>query len=418
MEKIENTLKEEKLIINDLNQLDSTAQYEAVETVLNAMYENKIKVEKAHVLKCLKLTLAKEDDQINLRENLLVEKNAKYLIFSFKKKKKIWPAVLALVATLIAATIFATYNAIIYIAESNVNIDIDNDGIADLNIDFDGNLEPEINIDINDDNKPEINVDYKGNRLAIFGLDKDEDGKPDYNLVNDATGDNVETCKVNCDSNGDGWPDYNYDVDGDGTPDFDIAKEGTDEVYLNIDLNGDQLCDIMCDDDKDGVCDRACAPTPEQEDSNTGSGSSSVTGDPNNSLNSGANLNIVYKDGTELIVSGLLPDDQPGAEVVHPQKTFSIENPTNITITYSLAWVVNENNFTSNNFEYMIESTNGGYQTEWTVAPKSGSPLIDDLIINPNETQEYTITFRLKGIGENQDYDQGKTFSGYLEVTR
>ncbi len=416
MKKIENTLKEEKLIISELNLLTSNEQYKKVEETLNIMYEGKIEIEKAFVLKCLKLLVAKEDDIINLRNNLVVEKNAKYLIFNFKKQKKILPAILLLIAALIAATIFATYNALIYIAESKVNIDIDNDGIPDINLDFNNDYEPEINIDINNDNKPDVNIDYKGNNLAIFNLDEDNDGEPDSNLVNDATGDNVETCKVNCDSNGDGWPDYNYDIDGDGKADLDIAKEGTDEIYLNIDINGDQLCDAMCDDDGDGVCDRACSPVEEGE--NTGSGSSSVTGNPDNNLNSSGNLNIIYEDGTELVVNGLLPDDQPGTDPIYPQKSFTITNKSNVSVIYNLEWVVKENTFTSDNFEYMIESDNNGYNVEFTPSPKVSGDLVEGIIINANETQSYTITFRLKGTGENQDYDQGKSFSGYLNVTR
>ena len=31
-------------------------------------------------------------------------------------------------------------------------------------------------------------------------------------------------------------------------------------------------------------------------------------------------------------------------------------------------------------------------------------------------SHEYTVEFKLKGVGGDQDYDQGKIFSGYVEI--
>ena len=43
-------------------------------------------------------------------------------------------------------------------------------------------------------------------------------------FVNDAT--NGKKCSINCDLDGDGWPDINIDLDGDGIPDVDIDTDG------------------------------------------------------------------------------------------------------------------------------------------------------------------------------------------------
>ncbi|MDE5670395.1 MAG: MucBP domain-containing protein, partial [Eubacterium sp.] len=49
-----------------------------------------------------------------------------------------------------------------YVYKQYLNIDIDGDGEPDINIDPDGDGEPDINIDTDDDGKPDINVDTTG----------------------------------------------------------------------------------------------------------------------------------------------------------------------------------------------------------------------------------------------------------------
>lgn len=410
--KIENLYKEEIINLKEFNELLSDEQYKKVEEILNKMYENKVEIDKAYVMKCIKLSVAKKDDSMYLPYNLVVDKDDKEMVFSFRKHRNAFLLFLMFFGILIVALFSATYSAIFYLKQEEINVDIDGDGIADINIDKDGDNIADINIDKTKDNKPNINIDYKGNRMAVFNLDINNDGEADTNLVNNAEGDNLKTCKINCDTNGDGWPDINYDTDGDGVPDFDIDLDGDGVPDLNIDLDGDMKCDLMCDTTGDNVCDTSCIKS---DGGIKGSGSSSVTGEPSSNLST-SQLLVYYEDYGELIVDGLFPDDQENVDIFVPKKLFTITNDSAYTVQYKLSWIVTKNTFTSNNFKYKIIATNGGYNQEFTTAPWEDIVITTTATIGPYITQKYTIEFNLEGTHEPQDYDQGKMFASYIKV--
>ncbi len=416
--KIDNIYKELRINLNEFNLLTPEEQYSKIEEILNEMYEGKFEVTKAYVLKCIKLTVVKNEDYLYLRENLTVEKSNNELIFSFKKNGKKLPILILLIATLLIGALSATYFGILYLQTRDLNKDINGDGIPDINLDLDNDRKAEINIDTDGDDKPDLNIDYKGDRDDVFNIDTDDDGIPDKNIVNDAT-ENPGECKLNCDSDGDGWPDYNYDIDGDGEADLDKDTDNDGLVDDSIDLNGDRVCDINCDDDNDGVCDRNCIdkeidPLDPDDENYVPSGPVDTEGDTSSDVNS-AKLSVVYEDFGELVVEGLVPTDQ-GSGVVTPEKKFTITNLSDFEVIYKLSFLIETNTFESQNFKYKIESTNGGYSSDYQTAPWEDTLLSSYVVIDPLATQEYTLTFMLEGINAPQDYDQGQKFVGHIKV--
>ncbi len=339
----------------------------------------------------------------------------------------------------------------------DTNIDLDGDGIADVNIDVDGDGKPDLNIDTNGDGEPDINVDTDndgkcdkncvsisvqsetgelnidtdGDGICDVNCDTNDDGKPDVNIdynnnktptfnVDDGTGDlknktNQDTnrdgiCDINCDTNDDGWPDTNIDLDGDGTPDVNVDTNNDGNPDLNIDTNNDGVCDINCDEDGDGKCDKNCAYIIDE------SGGLLVNGNGETSYET-ASLIVTFTSGNDISVSNLYPDDQPDdVNKTVPDLTFTIANVTNETIYYNLKWINVSNNFESTNFWYKIASTNSGYTKDWGTVPTSEATITSNVAIAPNTTQEYTVSFTLHGTGEEQNYDQGKTFKGKISV--
>ena len=174
----------------------------------------------------------------------------------------------------------------------DLNIDTDNDGKPDLNLvilkkadwkptkcvkaDIDNgileeyctgtNVKPTINIDVDGDRIPDINIDTNGDMKADINVDTDNDNIANTNLspINvwkpnkDYTHKNFryDTMKINpllnIDSDGDGRPDINIDLDGDGNPDLNIDVDGDGIPDTNIDSNGDGKPDINVDTDGDG----------------------------------------------------------------------------------------------------------------------------------------------------------------------
>ncbi len=408
---LEDLYKRRRIYLESLNYLTDEEKKVKIDEVLNEMYEEKYEFDKDLITKVLDLSEKDKEDYIVLPYKLIVEKNNKELFFRFRRIKLKKGLLLILFLGFLASLLFASINSVIYIEYKSLNKDIDGDGISDINIDTNNDGKPDVNIDTDKDNKPNLNIDYKGNKKPTFNIDTDGDGKPDKNLVNDAT-DDVNSCNVNCDINGDGWPDHNYDLDGDGKPDLDIYDKEEGKVNESIDLNGDGICDIMCDDDNDGKCDRNCTVT---DDDIVASGPSTVVGDSSNNLNSGK-LTVIYDDSGSIKVDGLFPDDQYGMIANHPTKNFTLTNLSDFPVGYMMTFVVNKNTYTSENFKYKLTSTNQGYTSDFKTVPTETELINSFVVIPANTTQKYTITFKLEGTNEPQDYDQDKSFEGYIKI--
>lgn len=399
--------------LTKFNLLTDKEQYDKIKEILKDIYQEHHKVDKKLVMKVISLTLSTKDDYTYLPYNLKVSKQKLTLKFEVKDKKPVGLGIILLALwMLIFSTLGATYYGVFYWSIKDLNKDIDGDGIADINIDINNDKKADINVSTNKNDIPNLNIDYKGNRKAIFNIDYDGDGIPDYNLVNDATQEGV-VCTINCDTNGDGWPDINIDYDGDGIPDFDIDTNNDGVPDMNLDLDGDHICDVMCDTDGDGVPDTNLVESPLN---GITSGSSTTTGTPDTDQET-ASLILRFEDGQTLSIEGIMPDDQPFYNAnIKPYKTFTVENLSNYDLTYSIVMLVGYNTFTTNNFKYKVEGTNGAPNIGYTVAPKVNTYIAKDVKIAKKTLQTYKVTFNLQGTGANQNEDQGKKFSATFKI--
>ena len=110
-----------------------------------------------------------------------------------------------------------------------------------------------------------------------------------------------------------------------------------------------------------------------------------------------------------LNAQNIYPSDD---ELVHG---FTITNNSNRTVVYNVNLINVTNTFTSNNFVYRIVKDNQTLVNE-TVAPKTDTNLLSDLVIYPGETATFSINYKLIDIGSEQNYDQGKNYSGTVEI--
>lgn len=403
-----------------LEGLDVKVQAEIFSNVLRELYDDK-KVEKdktlirKNSLKCLKLSCDPESHIVHLPYRLIVKKTDNKMFFNFEDRtKQNLTLFIIILGFFIFAAAGATYAGLKYIRVKDLNKDIDGDGIADINIDTNLDEKADINVDTNSDDKPELNIDYKGNRIPMFNIDTDFDEKPDVNITNvDKNGDGK--CDVNCDTNDDGWPDLFLDLDGDGKADMYIDTDGDGKADLNFDMDGDNACDLHCDTNDDLKCDKYCLENVEDKPDEENNGSTATVGDNTADITT-AEFIVIYTETNAIYINDLYPDDQADINVVHPVKKFSIENKSAIYAKYNLTMFISKNNFTSTNFKYQVSSTNGGYNADFTTAPNETKILKSEIVIPPHTLQNYTITFKLQGVGGRQNYDQGKTFAGYLQV--
>lgn len=384
----------------------SGEQDKLITDTLDKIYEGNVEVTKKHLEKVLNVAFDNKDNETYLPHSLCVKKDGNKLIFAFKKKNTALIILFLLGFLFIAG--FATFTGVQFLAKEKLNIDLNGDGIADLNIDLDDDGLCDINCDTNDDGKPDKNIDYRGNRKQIFNVLVENQEKL-FNEMNQM--DENGKCKLNCDTNKDGWPDTNIDIDGDGKADLNIDIDNNGLPDLNIDTNGDGVADINIDDDGDGKCDRLCASVSDNKGGMTTIGGGNVNIDT-------AALIVAFESGADINVSNLYPDDQndPDVNTTVPDVKFTIINTTSKALHYNLDWINVENTFTSGNFMTKIFGDNGGYKADWASAPTTNNRFANNIEIPAYTTQNYVLSFKLRGIGTEQNFDQGKIFKGRVAV--
>lgn len=384
----------------------SGEQDKLITDTLDKIYEGNVEVTKKHLEKVLNVAFDNKDNETYLPHSLCVKKDGNKLIFAFKKKNTALIILFLLGFLFIAG--FATFTGVQFLAKEKLNIDLNGDGIADLNIDLDDDGLCDINCDTNDDGKPDKNIDYRGNRKQIFNV-LVENKDTLFNEMNQM--DENGKCKLNCDTNNDGWPDTNIDIDGDGKADLNIDIDNNGLPDLNIDTNGDGVADINIDDDGDGKCDRLCASVSDNKGGMTTIGGGNVNIDT-------AALIVAFESGADINVSNLYPDDQndPDVNTTVPDVKFTIINTTSKALHYNLDWINVENTFTSGNFMTKIFGDNGGYKADWASAPTTNNRFANNIEIPAYTTQNYVLSFKLRGIGTEQNFDQGKIFKGRVAV--
>lgn len=384
----------------------SGEQDKLITDTLDKIYEGNVEVTKKHLEKVLNVAFDNKDNETYLPHSLCVKKDGNKLIFAFKKKNTALIILFLLGFLFIAG--FATFTGVQFLAKEKLNIDLNGDGIADLNIDLDDDGLCDINCDTNDDGKPDENIDYRGNRKPTFNVLVENQEKL-FNEMNQM--DENGKCKLNCDTNNDGWPDTNIDIDGDGKVDLNIDIDNNGLPDLNIDTNGDGVADINIDDDGDGKCDRLCASVSDNKGGMTTIGGGNVNIDT-------ASLIVAFESGADINVSNLYPDDQndPDVNTKVPDVKFTIINTTSKALHYNLDWINVENTFTSGNFMTKIFGDNGGYKADWASAPTTNNRFANNIEIPAYTTQNYVLSFKLRGIGTEQNFDQGKIFKGRVAV--
>lgn len=402
--------KDGELNLDKFNKLDVKLQTEILRIILeDDIYTGtkEFDVDNKHVLKCLKLSCDEEDNEIHLPLGLLVSKEDNVMTFEFQKKLALWFLIL-LAGALLFTIVGATYSAFHYLQLIELNKDIDGDGVADINIDIDNDEKADINIDLNRDDKPDVNIDYKGNREQIFNVVIGDEIINPTNVKDDKG-----VCIRNCDTNDDGWPDTNLDLDNDGKPDMDLDTNNDGVPDMNIDLNGDKECDIHCDTDGDGACDKNCIENWSQVIIST-NGSSTIIGTPYRTSKS-AELEVVYTDKSDVVIEDIMPDDmEEGSKI--PTKVFTVKNKSPFYVIYNVYLIDVLNEFTSGNFKYKVDCKLNCKSFNYMTAPSKDGIIIKDVIIAPGQTHTYNMDFKLQGIGEPQNYDQGKIFKAKIQI--
>ena len=137
---------------------------------------------------------------------------------------------------------------------------------------------------------------------------------------------------------------------------------------------------------------------------------SSVTeGNFNTDISSGTISDLIIADGNHVTSNNLIPGDSI-------TNTFTVQNPNNLKVCFNLLWsdVVNE---FINKADLVITLTDqsGKVLVSEKAFPSANDEILaENLSINGNTTNTYTLTITYKNSDQNQIADMGKTFSGTI----
>ena len=129
-------------------------------------------------------------------------------------------------------------------------------------------------------------------------------------------------------------------------------------------------------------------------------------------------LKIDYVDNSPLIYK---PNFKPGDVIT---KTITVENTGSLDATYDLIWKEYNNDIT--NDELIIKAVCDSMTTNDIMSgtcsgieekPVIGDNIKSDVSIAPGIKHKYVIEIIFRNLDENQNYNQGKTFSGIINVS-
>ena len=127
-------------------------------------------------------------------------------------------------------------------------------------------------------------------------------------------------------------------------------------------------------------------------------------------------LRLTYTDSPQIIMQNI----KPGQTIT---KKVTVKNTGTLDTAYNLVWQELYNKIGRNDLvmSYTCERLNSsgtvdGTCTGLTETPVKTKTITKNIPIESGVTHKYTITITFKETGENQNYNQGKSFSGVLDI--
>ena len=127
-------------------------------------------------------------------------------------------------------------------------------------------------------------------------------------------------------------------------------------------------------------------------------------------------LELTYTDGPEIKLENVRPGKTLTKEV-------SVKNTGTLDAEYNLVWQELNNEITNDEMVISItcssktdKNAQGEACPELAETPVSGNVLIEGATIESGYTHNYVITITFKELNKDQNYNQGKNFSGVLGV--
>ena len=132
--------------------------------------------------------------------------------------------------------------------------------------------------------------------------------------------------------------------------------------------------------------------------------------DTNNVVITNGVMALEYKDGDEITLANAVP----GNSVT---KTFTVKNTGNVSTNYTIYFSELSNKFVDKtDLVYTLTSSDGGKNVAQTQVPSTNEAMVSNYAIEAGKTHTYTLTITFLEKDENQDDNQGVSFSTKVTI--
>ena len=132
--------------------------------------------------------------------------------------------------------------------------------------------------------------------------------------------------------------------------------------------------------------------------------------DTNNVVITNGVMSLEYKDGDEITLDNAVP----GNSVT---KTFTVKNTGNVSTNYTIYFSELSNKFVDKtDLVYTLTSSDGGKSVAQTQVPSTNEAMVSNYAIDAGKTHTYTLTITFLNKDENQDDNQGVSFSTKVSI--
>ena len=132
--------------------------------------------------------------------------------------------------------------------------------------------------------------------------------------------------------------------------------------------------------------------------------------DTNNVVVTNGVMALEYKDGDAINLGNAIP----GSSV---SKTFTVKNTGNVATNYTIYFSELSNKFVDKtDLVYTLTSSDGGKNVAQTQVPSTNEAMVSNYAIDAGKTHTYTLTITFLDKDENQDDNQGVSFSTKVSI--
>ena len=132
--------------------------------------------------------------------------------------------------------------------------------------------------------------------------------------------------------------------------------------------------------------------------------------DTNNVVVTNGVMSLKYTDGDDITLANAVP----GSSV---SKTFTVKNTGNVSTNYTIYFSELSNKFVDKtDLVYTLTSSDGGKNVAQTQVPSTNEAMVSNYAIDAGKTHTYTLTITFLNKDENQDDNQGVSFSTKISI--